>query len=113
MSTVPIYSDEQGIVSTGEYEEPVSSRNEPAFFHHSLSVSPTDILNPQSVGNLNFELETGDIDDAMYYNDLNEVKCTHLICNERISNVGQEWSAGRQGNRPIALGMQHVTLKHA
>ena len=38
----------------------------------------------------------------MYYSDVKEVICTeNLICNKRISNAGQEWSARRPGNRPI------------
>ena len=42
------------------------------------------------------------LNDAMYYNDVNEVACTdETICNKRISYAGQEWSAGRPGNRPI------------
>ena len=89
-------------MSTEEIEKLVSSRNQPAFFHHSLFVSPTYISNSQSIGNSNFELEADDIDDAMYYSDVKEVICTeNLICNKRISNAGQEWSAGRLGNRPI------------
>ena len=40
-------------------------------------------------------------DDAMYSNDVNDVACTDSQCNKRISVVGQEWSAGRRGNRPI------------
>ena len=44
------------------------------------------------------------VDDAMYskaINDVNEVACTNEQCNKRISNAGQEGSAGRPGNRPI------------
>ena len=40
-------------------------------------------------------------DDALYYNGLSEVACTNDQCNKRVSNVGQEWLAGRPGNRPI------------
>ena len=46
-------------MSIGEFEEPVSSRNQRAFFHHFLFVSPIDILSSKSTGNLTFELETG------------------------------------------------------
>ena len=87
-------------MTTGVIEEPISSRNKPAFFTHSLSVSPTSILESQSVGKLNFELETGDLHDAFYISNVNEVACTNEICNKRISNEGQQWSAGRLGNRP-------------
>ena len=33
--------------------------------------------------------------------DVNDVACTDSQCNKRISVAGQEWSAGRPGNRPI------------
>ena len=94
-------NDEQGIAFTSEIEEPNSSRAQLTFFHDSLSVSPTDILSVQSIGNSNFELGTGDLTDAMYYNNVNEVTCTKEICNKRISYAGQDWSAWRRGNRPI------------
>ena len=94
-------SHEQGIIHTRESEQPVSSRNGPTFFTHPLSVSPIDILNLQSVGNVNLELGTGDFDDAMYISNVNEVACTTKICNKRISDARQEWSAGRLGYRPI------------
>ena len=101
-TTVPLCNDEQGIFSTREFEKPISSRNQPTFFHYYLSVSPIDILDVQSVGNLNFDLETCDLNDAMYYNDVKEVICTeNSICNKRISNAGQEWPAERPGNRPL------------
>ena len=76
--------------------EPVSARLHPTFFSHSLFVSPIDILNLQSVGNVSFELETGVNDDVLYIRDVNDG-----ACNKRISCVGPEWSAGRPGNRPI------------
>ena len=88
LKTIPLCRDEQGIVSIGEFEELVSSRNQPTFFHHSLFASPTDILSSQSVVNLNFELETGDLHDAMYNSGVKEVTYTNLICNKRISNAG-------------------------
>ena len=82
--------------------EPVSSRLQPTFFSHSLSAYPPDILESQSGGNVHYKLETGAVnDDALYYGDLNEMACTNETCNKRISNAGQEWSAGRPGNRPI------------
>ena len=68
----------------------MSSRAQPTFFHDSLSVLPTDILSAQSVGNQNFELGTGDLTDAMYYSNVNEVACTKEICNKRISYAGQD-----------------------
>ena len=55
----------------------------------------------QSDGNVHYQLETGDLNNAMYYNDVNEVICTdEEICNKRISCAGQEWSAGRPGEDP-------------
>ena len=80
--------------------EPVSSGHHPIFFPHSLFAYPSDILELQSSANVQYKLETG-ADDALYINDLNEVACTIEKCNKRISNAGQEWSAGRPGNRPI------------
>lgn len=56
--------------------------DELAFFKHSLSVSPTDILESQSFGN--FALGIGAIDDALYYNDANEVACTNIICKKGL-----------------------------
>ena len=58
-------------------------------------------MSTQSVGHSNFELGTDDSDDAMYISGVNDVACTNEIYNKRISNPGQEWSAGRPGNRPI------------
>ena len=43
LNNVPLCRDEERIVSIREFGEPILSRNQPAFFHHSLSVSPTDI----------------------------------------------------------------------
>ena len=94
---------EQGIMlreGVAEVLVPSNSENEPTFFR-SLSVSAPDILNSQSGGLVQNLLEIGVVDDAMYYNDVNEVACTLDICNKRISCAGQEWSAGRPGNRPI------------
>ena len=92
-------SDEQGIASTGEIEALVASKTHLAFFH-SICVPPTDILESQSVGKLNFELGTSACDNAMYISNVNEVPCTSEICNKRISCAGQDWLAGRPGNRP-------------
>ena len=47
------------------------------------------------------DLEIGDVDDALYNSDVNEVPCTNLICGKRINSVGWEWSVGRLGNGPI------------
>ena len=74
--------------------------NQTTFFPHSLSVSALDVLESQSGGNVQNLLEIGVVDDAMYNNDVNEVACTLENCNKRISVAGQEWSAGRPGNRP-------------
>ena len=91
------------VLSEGVSEEfvPIEIENEPTFFN-SLSVSSSDILRVQSGDNVQNLLETGVvIDDAMYSMNLNDVACTDGICNKRISVAGQEWSAGRPGNRPI------------
>ena len=73
---------------------------EPTFFDNSLSVSTTENSVKNSVGN--FELETGDLRDAMYNSDVKEVICTeNLNWNKRVSNAEQEWSVGRPGNRPV------------
>ena len=74
---------------------------EPAFFDNFLSVSATENFVKNSVSN--FELETVDLHDAMYNINVIEVISTeYLSCNKRISNEGQQWSAGRPGNRPMA-----------
>ena len=79
---------------------PIESENEPTFFN-SLSVSAPDILRVQSGGPVQNLLETGVVtDDALYISHLNDVACTDGNCNKRISCAGQEWSAGRPGNRP-------------
>ena len=81
------------------YSPPVVE-NEPTFFH-SLSVSAPDILESQSGGHVQNLLEPGVVeDDALYSSDVNDVACTDGHCNKRISVAGQEWSAGRPGNRP-------------
>ena len=93
---------DQGILlNEGTFESIVPPNFvEPTFFDNSLSVSATENSVKNSVGK--FELETSDIDGALHYSDVREVICTeNLICNKRISNAGQEWSAGRPGNRPI------------
>ena len=79
---------------------PLESENEPTFFD-SLSACPPDILESQSGGNVQCLLETGAIvDDALYYNDINDVACTDQKCNKRISDAGPERSAGRPGHTP-------------
>ena len=101
-NTVPLLNDEQGIVHTGEIVEPVSSGLQPAFLSHSLSTCPPDILESQSGGNVQNLLEISAMnDDTLYYGDLNEVAYTIETYNKRISTTGQEWSAGRPGNRTI------------
>ena len=82
------------------YYSPPIVENEPTFFN-SLSVSSSDILRVQSGDNVQNSLEIGVVDDALYGMDVKEVACTTDICNKRISVAGQEWLAGRPGNRPI------------
>ena len=100
-NTVAILNDEQGIVSGGDCVEPVSYEHHPTFFSHSLSAYTSDILKLQSGGNVNYELETGVVNDALYGSNVKEVACTIEKCNKRISCAGPEWSVGRPGNRPI------------
>ena len=89
-------------MNSGDCVEPVSSGLQPTFFSHSLSACPPDILESESSGNVHCKLETSAVnDDALYIDDLNEVACTNDKSNKRISTTGQEWSAGRLGNRPI------------
>ena len=100
--TVPPVRDAQGKLTNGDCVETVASTNEPKFFPYSLSILPPDILELQSGGIVQNLLETGAMnDDAMYSNDVNDVACTDSQCNKRISVTGQEWLAGRPGNRPI------------
>ena len=88
LNIVPPIRDEQGILANEDCVELAASENESTFFPYSLSVSPSDILNLQSGGNVQYELETGDCDDALYINDVNDVACTVLKCNKRISCAG-------------------------
>ena len=86
---------------SGRIGQPISSGIRPKFFPYSFSVSPLDILKLQSGGNVHYLLETSDLNNAMYYNDVNQVICTeNKYCNKRISCAGLERSAGRPGNRP-------------
>ena len=76
-NTVPTFSDEQGIVTSGSRVDPVSSGLHPTFFHSYFSASPPDILESQSGGNVQNLLESGVVvDDALYYGDVNDVACT-------------------------------------
>ena len=78
------------------YSPPIVE-NETTFFN-SLSVTPMEILHSNSAGN--FELEIGDFSDAVCKNAVNDVACTKVYCNKRISDVGPERSAGRLGHTP-------------
>ena len=99
---VPLVQNVQGTLSSGRFDQPVAFGSHPQFFPDSLSVSTPNILESQSGGNVQNLLETGvAVDDALYSMDLNDVACTNDQCNKRISNAGQERSAGRPGNRPI------------
>ena len=74
---VPLFSDEQGILTSGDCVEPVSSRLHPTFFHSYFSASSPDILELLSDGNVHYELEIGAVnDDALYYGDIYDVTCT-------------------------------------
>ena len=80
--------------------EPVASNSAPAFFHsfNSLSVQTN-------------ELGTGDfLKDAVYNSDVKDVDCIQLKCNKRISDAGQERSAGRPGHTPTRRDF--VCVKH-
>ena len=50
--TVPQMRDEQGVFASGDCDQPVSSRIHNSFFLDSSSVSPLDIFNLQSDGNV-------------------------------------------------------------
>ena len=69
------------MLSEGVTEDlvPLNSENESTFFH-SLSVSAPDILEWQSGGPKQNVLEIGaDVDDALYYDDVNDVACIIII----------------------------------
>ena len=104
LNTVPPENDAQEIFDSRDCVEPVASGNNHSFFPHSLSVSAPDFLESQSGGNVQHLLEIGVYDDAMYNDDVNEVTCMERNICKRISNAGQEWSAGRPGNRPMIIG---------
>ena len=102
LHTVPLVRDEQGLLTNGDCVEPIAFANEPKFFPNSLSISPPNILESQSSGVVQNLLEIGAVvDDALYISSVNDVACTTNKCNKRISVLGQEWLAGRPGNRPI------------
>ena len=69
-------AEDQGIMlNEGTFESIVPPDFvEPTSFDNSLSVSATENSVKNSVGN--FELETGDLHDAMYNSDVKEVICT-------------------------------------
>ena len=76
-------------------------KNDTTFFYSYCSASPSDILESQSGGNVHSLLETGvTIDDALYISDVNDVACMDDTCNKRISDAGLERSAGRPGHTP-------------
>ena len=100
-ATVPIDRDAQGTFVSGDCVDPVVFETCSQFFTHSFSACPSDILNSQSVGPVHYLLESGAVvDDVLYYEDVNDVACTDLKCNKRISVAGPERSAGRPGHTP-------------
>ena len=100
-ATVLVERDAQGNSISGSCVEPVASNVCSPFFTHSFSASPSDILKLQSVGPVHYSLGIGAVfNDALYYNDVNDVACTESICNKRISDAGPERSAGRPGHTP-------------
>ena len=101
--TVPQVQDVQGILTSGDVDQPVASGIRSQLFPDSLFVSAPDILDSQFGGIVSNLLETGvAVDDALYSIDLNDVACTeNEICNKRISYAGPERSAGRPGHTPI------------
>ena len=102
-ATVPVDRDAQGTSISGTCVNPVVSGISPSFFvQNSFSASSPEILDLHTGGPVHYLLESGAVvGDALYYSNLNEVACTNLKYNKRISTAGQEWSAGRLGNRPI------------
>ena len=102
LATVPVYRDAQGILASGYCVDPVVSETCSQFFTHSLPTYPSDILYSQSVGPVQNLLGNGAIfDDALYNMDVNDVACMERKCNKRISVAGPERSAGRLGHTPI------------
>ena len=99
--TVPPVRDAQGNFDSRNVVEPVASDIHPLFFPNSLSVSPLDILELQSNGNVQNLLGIGvAIDDALYSINVNNVAYTDGTCNKRISDAGPERLAGRPGRTP-------------
>ena len=94
-------NDEQEILENEGNGQPVSSDIRQLILPDSLSVSPTDILTSQSVGNVHYLLGTGaNMNDALYDCDLYDVACMENNCNKRINVAGPERSAGRPGHMP-------------
>ena len=100
-ATVLIERDAQGTFVSDDCVDPVVSEFSSQFVSHSLPACPPDILESQSGGNVHYLLGTGAImDDALYYDDVNDVACIEQFCNKRVSYVGPERSAGRPGHTP-------------
>ena len=78
----------QEVLFAGEVPNCTPLNTEPTFFKHSLSVSPTQVLDAQSNGN--FELGTGKSINAWYNSDVNEMNCIKESCNKRISDARLE-----------------------
>ena len=102
--TVPPGNDEQGILHSGDVDQPVSCGIRHSFFPHSLFVSAPDILESQSGGNVQNLLGTGaDVDDALYSSNVNDAACRYGKCNKRISYAGPERLAGDRAIRPLGV----------
>ena len=93
-ATVPTHRNTQGTFYSRNVVNPVVSGNYFQFFvRDSFSVSPSEVLIPQSVGHVHYSLGNGAIVDG-------ETLYDDFKCNKRISNAGPEWSAGRPGHTP-------------
>ena len=93
--------DVQGILTSGDVDQPVASGIRSQFFPDSLFVSAPDILDSQLGGIVSNFLGTGAVvDDALYSMDVNDVACINESCNKRISYAGPERSSGRLGHTP-------------
>ena len=84
---------------------PVVYREGSQFFaQNSFSASSSEILTLQTGEPVHYSLGTSAVlDDAMYEKDVNDVACTNLNCNKRISYAGPERSAGRPAIRPLGV----------
>ena len=101
LPTVPTHRNTQGILDSGNVLNPVVSGEGSQFFvQNSFSVSPSKVLNLQSVGHVHYSLGTGASgDDALYDENVKDVVCTirHLV----TRGLAMRGWIGRRGDRAI------------